>query len=148
MKERKTEMSGTVRKIQIVIGTIALVFAFCFGAGGHLGIQSASAVTIGTDNGGWTPENFASSCKASGGRVVEIDSPGIKYSKCYFPGGGVNKCDWITKICTFGIVSGPFKDRVASVSSGTLTTTGSSGSGTTTGTNRTASGTLSIATDE
>ena len=134
-------MRETMRKIQIAAGTIALLFALVLGAGGNLGIQSASALTIGTDNGGWNPDNFASSCKAAGGHLVEIDSPGIKYSKCVFPDGSVNKCDWIKKICTFGILAGPFKDRLSNVN-GTLTTTGTSSGATTTGTNRTTNGTL------
>ncbi len=97
-------MSGRMRKIQIVVGTVAMVFAFFFGAGGHIGMQSASAEPITVPSDGWTPGNFASSCRAAGGRVIEIDSPGIKYSKCVFPDGGVNKCDWIKKTCTFGFV--------------------------------------------
>ena len=140
-------MSGTTRKIQIVAGTLALLFALVLGAGGNLGVQSASALTIGTDNGGWAPENFESSCKAAGGRHVPIDQGDIKYSKCYFPDGSVNKCDWIKKTCTFGLVSGPFKDRLSNVNvSGTLTATGTSGGGTMTA-NKTTAGTLLVAKD-
>jgi hypothetical protein len=99
-------MNGTMRKIQIAVAAVAVVVALALSLGGGFGIQRAGAQQISTTTDGWTRENFASSCKAAGGRVVEIDSPGIKYSKCYFPDGSVNKCDWIKKICTFGLVAG------------------------------------------
>src|SRR4051812_28781625 len=76
-----TEMGGTSRKIRIAVGAIALVLALLAGTGGHLGIRGASALAISTGSGGWTPANFASSCKAAGGRVIEIDEGDIKYSK-------------------------------------------------------------------
>jgi hypothetical protein len=120
-------MSGTIRKVQIAAGAIALVFALVLGLDGHLGIQSASALTIGTVNGGWTPENFASSCEAAGGQLIEVNYGGKNYSKCEFPSGNVNTCDWVKKICTFGIVSGPFNARIETVN-GTLTTSGAGGS--------------------
>lgn len=100
-------MNGIARKVATAIMTAALLFAFLLSVGGQLGIQDAAASPISTTSDGWTRENFASSCKAAGGHLVEIDSPGIKYSKCVFPGGGVNKCDWIKKTCTFGMISTP-----------------------------------------
>ena len=135
-------MNGTARKLQLAIGSMAIIIALTLA----MGVHGASALTIGTDNGGWTPDNFRSSCKAAGGRTIEIDEGDIKYSKCVFPDGSVNKCDWIKKICTFGIVAGPFKNGVvnANAVNGTLTTTTTSGTGTagTSGTTRTTSGAL------
>ena len=113
-------MTGMLRTIKLTIAAAALVVAVTL----VMGINSASALTIGTDNGGWTPENFRTSCEASGGRHVPIDQGDIKYSKCYFPDGSVNKCDWIKKICTFGITSGAFKVRTDAVVNGALTSSG------------------------
>jgi hypothetical protein len=133
-------MTGMLRTIKTVIAATALVAAFTL----VMGINSASALTIGTENGGWTPDNFRTSCKAAGGRVIEIDQGDIKYSKCVFPDGSVNKCDWIKKICTFGIVAGPFSGGIVDSSkvSGTLTTSGTSGGSTSTGTSQTSAGTV------
>lgn len=140
-------MNGTIRKIQLAVGTVALVATFLVGLGGHAGILDASAQTISTTTDGWTRENFASSCKAAGGRVVEIDQGDIKYSKCYFSDGSVNKCDWIKKICTFGFEVGPAGGRVGSTS-GTLTTAGTGSGGPTAGTRQTVVGTSGVAADD
>lgn len=98
--------SGRIRKIQFLAGALAIVFALVLGTGSNLSIQRTSAAPLTTSTSGWNPENFESSCKAAGGRHIPIDQGDIKYSKCVFPDGSVNKCDWIKKICTFGIVSG------------------------------------------
>lgn len=90
---------GAVRRMALLGLMLA---AFAVAMLGSMGSVGAEPITVPSD--GWTPGNFASSCRAAGGRVVEIDSPGIKYSKCYFPDGSVNKCDWIKKTCTFGFL--------------------------------------------
>ncbi len=126
-------MSGRIGKLQIIVGTLALVFAFVLGSGGNIGINSASALTIGTVNGGWTPGNFASSCEAAGGQLIEVKGNGKNYSKCEFPSGDVNTCDWVKKICTFGIMAGPFKTGNFQIN-GTLSTGSLSTGGTTTST--------------
>jgi hypothetical protein len=132
-------MTRFARSIRFAVGMFALTLALLVGGGGHLGIQGVGAtISEGTDAGGWTPGNFASSCIAAGGHLIEIDSPGIKYSKCVFP-GGTNKCDWIKKICTFGIVADQRILHANSVN-GTLTTTGPGASATTT--NRAPNGTV------
>lgn len=141
-------MNGMIRKLTTAIGIGALMMAIMLSVGGHIGIQSASAQTISTSTDGWTRENFASSCKAAGGHLIEIDSPGIKYSKCVFP-SGTNKCDWIKKICTFGLEAQPTGGRFDAniVNGGVLdasaTDSGSGGATTNAGTTRVVkSGTL------
>lgn len=108
-------MSGALREIQITAGTLSFVSALLLGAGGNVGILGALALTIGTVSGGWTPGNFASSCEAAGGQLIEVNNGGKNFSKCEFPSGDVNKCDWVKKICTFGIVTGRFQNGAYTV---------------------------------
>jgi hypothetical protein len=97
----------------MVVGV--LLFAALLGTG-----QPAAAEKLTTPSTGWTPQNFDSSCKASGGKSREIKQTNpetgqvdVHYSYCDFGSGGRNRCDWLKKTCTFGIVAQPQRLRVA-----------------------------------
>jgi hypothetical protein len=103
-----------VGAVGAVVGV--LLFAALLGA-----VGPASAAPLTTSSSGWTPANFDSSCKAAGGKSREIKQTNpesgqvdVHYSYCDFGSGGRNKCDWIKKTCTFGIVSQPQRLQVTS----------------------------------
>ncbi len=116
-----------------VVGGV-LLFAALLGTAG-----TASAAPLSTSSSGWTPGNFDSSCKASGGKSREIKQTNpesgqvdVHYSYCDFGSGGRNQCDWIKKTCTFGIVAQPQRLQVTSRgTAGTLqlSADGSAGAG-------------------
>src|SRR6478735_7594906 len=117
-------------KLRIALGTFALFFALALLPGGGFGIHHAGAV-VSESTSGWNRDNFASTCRWAGGRVVEIDSPGLSYSKCVFPDGSYNKCNWTTGVCTFGntIQASP-NNRFGNLGTGTLVSTTSTTSST------------------
>jgi hypothetical protein len=89
---------GSMTRMMVLTALLAVL------AVGALASAHGARAAISEPQGTWTQANFASSCKAAGGRLIEIDEGDIKYSKCVFSDGSVNKCDWIKKVCTFGIV--------------------------------------------
>src|SRR5262245_7088250 len=83
--------------------------------------RPAGAAPLTTSSDGWTKENFASSCRAAGGKAYEIDQGDINYSYCKFPDGSRNRCDWIKKTCTFGEIVAQPRGRTVGGSLGDLT---------------------------
>jgi len=76
-------------------------------------VRLVAAEPVSVPAGDANPENFEDSCLAIGGEAITIeDGSGNALESSCEVGGGVNECNWIADICTYGA----FEQATAAIS--------------------------------